>query len=172
MGKNSPIGGPVDDFDPLTITRKVYRMIADHIAPAKRMYPNFFARPNARMPSATMPLITLAEFPRLGDNLDQTLCCSARCIHLIPMMHLNDLRVEVFAQKGSRSTGEIKNHIYANGKIPRPDNGNIPGGSANPFTLLIAVPGGPDDHAFPVCDREVREPGCSMGRTEIDYDVT
>src|SRR5947208_3472362 len=156
-------------FKPLTVSREHNRVVADHIAAAKGMHTNLTGATLARdsLPTMTEHLrqLLLAHF---GKNLRQRHGRPARSILLHPMMHLDDLKVEVRSKNLSGLASKPKKRIHASREVRSHYDWNLFLAVNNSLLIRFGMTGRANDDCLFPFRAKFREFSRGLMETEID----
>ena len=148
----------MSQFKPLANGGKMDGMITHHITAAQGVHPDDPLGARADITMATVEgQVLVPPIRRLGQDFAQPPRGSAGCIELLPVMHLDDFLVVVFAERFRRNPSQVKKEIYTHGKIRSKDECNPLRGGFNHLAFIRRVSGRANDQWLAVVRRDFRE---------------
>jgi len=132
--------GAMGDLDPFTRTGKDHRVLAHHVAGAKRLNPDLFFLPfsDHSFSRKNADLVQIS-FQRPGDDLGHLHGRAAGRIFFEAMVHLDDLDVVVVAGHTGGVGQDLENEVDAHAHVWRQDAGDLLGEVAGCGDLGIPI---------------------------------
>jgi hypothetical protein len=149
-----------------------HRVLADHVAAAKGGEADRAFRARAGDAFARLDR-ALGEHPArtARGGLAEAESRAGRRIHLVPVMHLDDLDVVAGAELARGCLDQCEQHVDADAHVGREDHRNASSVLRERRLVLVGQAGRPDDgrSAVPCARRKVRE--SALRPSEVDQDV-
>ncbi len=159
-------------FDALPDGGEMDRVIANDIAAAQGVHADdlFGACADVAMPAVDGQVL-VGSACGLGENFPETPRGSAGRVEFVPVVHLDDFLVVVFAQHFRRDLRQVEKKVHADGEIRREDDGYAMRGRLDRLALLSGVAGRSDHHGLAVVRHDFHQIGGEGMMRELDHRI-
>ena len=170
-GKDSSISGSMGELDAFAFSGEPNEVVAHHVSTPQGMRANLVSRAFADDATPSMGNILGFESSSLAENFEKAFGGATGSILLVPMVRLNNFRVEILSKNFSGDAGKMEEKVDASGIVASPNHGDTGGECSYAFLFRRGVPGGSNDNRFPALGSQLGYASGGIAETEIDYHV-